>query len=217
MYTRLHDYLAKSFRPNPPDAKMYRKIPTRQPKQTDLLSDDETDRSPKFPRISRPVELLKNSYDCVVIGSGYGGSIAAARMARAGQSVCLLEKGKERWPGEYPTTARDALRHIHALGSSGLERAKKCKLGRSGPDGMYQFVLGEGVIAVAGSGKDAREAVLLNSASDRSIGLGGTSLINSNVFLEADARSLSAEVWPSEIRNNPECLKMCKSVINCFM
>ena len=53
--------------------------------------------SKQFPRISRPVELLKSSYDVVVIGSGYGGSVAASRMARGRQSVCLLELGKERW------------------------------------------------------------------------------------------------------------------------
>lgn len=51
----------------------------------------------RYPRISRPVELLRHQYDVVVIGSGYGGGVAASRMARAGQSVCVLERGKERW------------------------------------------------------------------------------------------------------------------------
>ena len=53
--------------------------------------------SKKFPRISRPVELLRHEYDVVVIGSGYGGGVAASRMARGKQSVCVLELGKERW------------------------------------------------------------------------------------------------------------------------
>jgi len=56
-----------------------------------------TKQSQKFPRLSRPVELLRPTYDVVVIGSGYGGGVAASRMARGGQSVCLLERGKERW------------------------------------------------------------------------------------------------------------------------
>jgi len=51
----------------------------------------------KPPRISRPVELIRPTYDVVVIGSGYGGGVAASRLARGGQTVCLLERGKERW------------------------------------------------------------------------------------------------------------------------
>lgn len=57
--------------------------------------------SNRFPRISRPVELLRHTYDVVVIGSGYGGGVSASRMARAGQSVCVLERGKERWREQY--------------------------------------------------------------------------------------------------------------------
>ena len=43
---------------------------------------------------------MKASYDVVIIGSGFGGSIPAMRIARAQQaagkpvSVCVLEKGK---------------------------------------------------------------------------------------------------------------------------
>lgn len=55
------------------------------------------DQHQQFPRISRPVELLRPSYDVVVVGSGYGGGVAASRLARGGQSVCVLERGKERW------------------------------------------------------------------------------------------------------------------------
>lgn len=44
------------------------------------------------------------------------------------------------------------------------------------------------------------------------LGLGGTSLINANVFLEADAGTLSLDVWPPEIRDNPEALTECKFV-----
>ncbi len=51
-------------------------------------------------RLSTPIEEIKERYDIVVVGSGYGGAIAASRMARAGKSVCLLERGKEFQPGE---------------------------------------------------------------------------------------------------------------------
>lgn len=62
-----------------------------------VRSYDPVDAGKKFPRISLPVELMRDAYDVVVIGSGYGGGVAASRMARGGQSVCLLELGKERW------------------------------------------------------------------------------------------------------------------------
>ena len=55
-------------------------------------------------KISKSVEHIKPHYQVVVIGSGYGGGIAASRLSRAGQSVCLLERGKEILPGEYPNT-----------------------------------------------------------------------------------------------------------------
>jgi len=50
---------------------------------------------------------MSANYNVVVIGSGYGGSIAASRLSRAGQQVCLLERGKELQPGEYPNTTQE--------------------------------------------------------------------------------------------------------------
>jgi cholesterol oxidase len=39
---------------------------------------------------------MKDSYDVVVIGSGFGGAIVSCRLAEDGRSVCILERGK-RW------------------------------------------------------------------------------------------------------------------------
>ena len=55
-------------------------------------------------RIATPISEIKEHYDVIVIGSGYGGGIAASRLSRAGKRVCLLERGREIQPGEYPNT-----------------------------------------------------------------------------------------------------------------
>ncbi len=44
----------------------------------------------------------KNHYDAVIIGSGFGGSVMAYRLAEAGLHVCVLERGKEYAPGDFP-------------------------------------------------------------------------------------------------------------------
>ncbi len=41
-------------------------------------------------------------FDAVVVGSGFGGSVTAYRLAEAGQSVCLLERGKPFPPNSFP-------------------------------------------------------------------------------------------------------------------
>ncbi|CZR65496.1 related to cholesterol oxidase precursor [Phialocephala subalpina] len=141
-----------------------------------------------FPRISRPVELLRNEYDCIVIGSGYGGGVAASRMARAGQSVCLLERGKERWPGEYPSGFLDAVGQLHVSGEFAPGFLKGAMVEGGDPTGLYHLICGKGQNAFVGNG------------------LGGTSLLNANVFLEADDKTMKMDAWPRELRK-PNSLK----------
>ncbi|KAJ7669030.1 hypothetical protein B0H17DRAFT_1247859 [Mycena rosella] len=148
-----------------------------------------TRRKPKFPRLSRPVPIMRPEYDVVVVGSGYGGGVAASRMARAGKRVVVLELGKEKWPGEYPTGLKDSLPEFHMSGNAGRFSGgplEEVAVGRS--TGLYHVVVGQG-----------QNAFVAN-------GLGGTSLLNSNVFLRADKRTLQLNNWPEEIRNDPACL-----------
>ena len=43
--------------------------------------------------------------DTVIVGSGYGGSVAALRLSERGHRVVVLERGSEYLPGEFPNTA----------------------------------------------------------------------------------------------------------------
>ncbi len=45
---------------------------------------------------------MREQYDVVVIGSGFGGAVTAARLAQAGRSVCILERGRRWDKREFP-------------------------------------------------------------------------------------------------------------------
>ncbi len=124
-------------------------------------------------RLSSPISAIKEHYQIVVVGSGYGGSIAASRLARAGQEVCLLERGRELWPGDYP--------------DSELELAKETQLNTPLGHVGAKTALNEYLV-------DNEMTILVGC------GLGGGSLINGNVALRTDPRIFEHPDWPQPFR-----------------
>jgi len=119
---------------------------------------------------------LEAEYDAVVVGSGYGGGVTAHRLAEAGWSVCVLERGREIRPGGYPATTRQGLGQIQA-------HTRRLDLGS--PTGLFDLRLGRGMSVLVGCG------------------LGGTSLINAGVMLPA-GDAVFDERWPEPLQGGDD-------------
>ena len=126
-------------------------------------------------RLAIGADKLRANYEVVVVGSGYGGGIAASRLARMGLDVAVLERGREILPGQFPTGVIAAERETqialasHTFGS---------------PTALFDMHVGTGAHLLVGCG------------------LGGTSLINANVCIAPEPRVLTDSVWPDEIRKD---------------
>ena len=143
-------------------------------------------------RLSSPIDQLKSHYTVIVVGSGYGGGIAASRLARARAAdnaeitVCVLERGKEFQPGDldqngqlinkgdYPNTLRDALPQVQ-MDSPHSHMGSRI--------GLYDVRMNKEINVFVGCG------------------LGGTSLVNANVCAEAEPEVFRQREWPEEIRS----------------
>ena len=99
-------------------------------------------------------------FDAVVVGSGFGGSVTAFRLAEAGMRVCLLERGKAYPPGSFPRSPWGTSRNLWDP-SEGLH----------GLFNVWEFRGLGGIVAS---------------------GLGGGSLLYSNVLIRKDRVDLRA-------------------------
>ncbi len=128
-------------------------------------------------RLSKSISQLSLSYDVVVIGSGYGGGVAASRLARCGRRVCLLERGKEYEVGEFPDRLLEAQSEFQYTRNNTHLGSKL---------GLYDMRVGDDIDVFIGCG------------------LGGTSLINANVSLPPDPRVWEDPIWPQELAQDAE-------------
>jgi len=122
--------------------------------------------------LSRDWAQRKNSYDFVVVGSGYGGAITAARISTANldpkPSVCILERGREWEPGSFPDTPE---------GIAGEVRSD------INPLGLHEFLTYRDISLWKGNG------------------LGGTSLVNANVAIIPDPEVFHLTGWPKSLNH----------------
>jgi len=49
--------------------------------------------------------MTESPFDAIVIGTGFGGAVAACRLTQAGKSVCVLERGRRYPLGDFPRPA----------------------------------------------------------------------------------------------------------------
>lgn len=127
-------------------------------------------------RMAESLAALRSNYDAIVIGTGYGGGVAACRLARAGLQVAILERGRELRPGDFPESAAQAAPEMQ------LQRRGKRRIGR--PTALFDCRVSDDVVALVGCG------------------VGGTSLINASVSLEAKPEIFDDPLWPEPLRGS---------------
>jgi cholesterol oxidase len=108
-------------------------------------------------------------YDAVIVGSGFGGSIAALRLAEAGRRVAVLERGKRYAAGDFPRDPRDVDRIFWRYPKTPASL------------GLYELRVFPGVLALVASG------------------VGGGSLVYANINIRPDAEVFHDRRWPRAI------------------
>ncbi len=111
-------------------------------------------------------------FDAVVVGSGFGGSVTAARLAEAGWSVCVLERGKAYPPNSFPRSPLDT-KHNFWDPSEGMQ-------------GMFDLWSFEGLDALCASGLGGGSLIYANVFLRK----------DEKWFVKEDLASGGYEDWP---------------------
>lgn len=120
---------------------------------------------------------LSATVDVAVVGSGYGGAVAALRFAEHGQTVYVLERGLEYIAGEFPNDLSQVGKHVRS------EMATQTGVASQGyEEALFDFRVGLNAGALVGNG------------------LGGGSLINAGVGLQPDERVFRHDDWPTALQ-----------------
>jgi cholesterol oxidase len=118
---------------------------------------------------------LGTRYDAVVVGSGYGGGVAASRLARLGLRVAVLELGRRWRPGDFSAHPRDLLGNTRFAG-------RRFAVGRQ--DALFRFHIGDELHVLTGCG------------------LGGGSLVNAGLAFRPDPAVFRRPHWPRAIADD---------------
>lgn len=133
-----------------------------------------------FKQLQNQHEAEPKHFDAIVIGSGYGGSIAAAELAASCDknnkplSVCVLERGNEYALGSFPSELAGLAGHTR-INTPNSNKA----IGNL--DGLFDIRMGNEISAVLGNG------------------LGGGSLINAGV-MEIPKDEVFDHRWPKDLQ-----------------
>lgn len=91
---------------------------------------------------------MGGEFDAVIIGSGFGGSVMAYRLASAGFNVCILERGRFYPPGTFPRTPADISRCVWDP--------------KNGYHGLYQLWSFKGLDAIVSAGVGGGSLIYAN-------------------------------------------------------